>query len=315
MLKHVPDEGRIMCCQFRGDPNSDIYGKWRARVVKDTSLIDEKANVYLCVSAMKKNDRGEFRRRKENFVGGLVLMIDDIGDGKGSKFDLSILDSLQPTALIETSPRNFQATYFFDSLITDMELFDALIRSFIERKFLGSDTGQAGVNRVFRPPIGINGKPKYIKDGKAWHVNLSNWEPALRYSVEEIAEAFNLTLTKANRLAKDPAILKGNKAGRIHAFISVRSSLRSAGMIKREEADYSGWIQIECPWTDSHSDRADTGAAIRVPAPENEWYGGFRCHHGHCEGKGWSDLTSWLAQEQAVVLDMINDNAPERWVM
>ena len=314
MQIHLPEEGRIMACQFRGDPNSDIYGKWRARVVHGDGMIDEMANVYLCVSAMKKNNRGEFRRRKENFAGGLLLMIDDVGGGKGAKFPLELLDPLPPTALIETSPGNFQATYFFDRLITDLELFDALIRAFIKRQFLGVDTGQAGVNRVFRPPIGVNGKSKYEQRGQLWKVCLSDWRPELRYSVEEIAKAFSLHLTPINRLPKDPNIIEGHKAGRIRAFISVRASIRAAGMIKREEADYSGWIQIECPWIDQHSDKADTGAAMRIPAPENEWYGGFRCHHCHCEGKGWSDLTNWLASEQTVVLELINDNAPEVWV-
>ena len=70
----------------------------RAYVLDNYRLIDEAANIYVCVSAMKKNDRGEFRRRKENFCGGLLLMIDDLGTGKGAKFPLEILEPLPPTA-------------------------------------------------------------------------------------------------------------------------------------------------------------------------------------------------------------------------
>lgn len=309
MMKFVPPEGRIMSCQFRGDPNSDIYGKWRAKVAKP-HLIDEGANVYLCVSAMKKNARGEFRRRKENFAGGILLMIDDVGDGPGSKFPLSLIDPLPPTAMVETSPGNFQATYFFDRLIDNMNEFDALIRAFIEKQFLGNDTGQAGVNRVFRPPIGVNGKAKYRSGGKPWKVVMHDWEPSRRYSIKQIATAFELTLVRENRITKDTGVLNSLKAERIRNFISVRAALRSAGMIKREEPDYSGWIQITCPWIGDHSDSADTGAAIRIPAMENEWVGGFRCHHGHCEGKGWRELTDWLASNIIEALDMINANAP-----
>ncbi|RPI08347.1 MAG: hypothetical protein EHM65_10430, partial [Acidobacteriales bacterium] len=151
MKRLLPSDGRVMMCAFRGSPEDDLRGKWRAQVLNYADQVDEMANVYLCVSAMRKNARGEFRRRKENFAGGLLLMIDDVGDGKGSKFPLALLNPLPPTALIETSPGNFQATYFFKELVTDLVEFDALIRAFIERQFLSNDTGMAGVNRVFRP--------------------------------------------------------------------------------------------------------------------------------------------------------------------
>lgn len=312
MKRFVPDDARIMTCQFRGDPNADIQGKWRARVINYASAIDDRANVYLCVSAMRRNDRGEFRRRKENFAGGLLLMIDDLGDGPGAKFPLSTIDALPPTALIETSPGNFQATYFFDRLITDMKEFDALIRAFIERKFLGNDTGQAGVNRVFRPPAGINGKPKYFDEaGRPWEVRCATWNPERRYSVQQIVAAFGLELIKENQKPRDPRVLAGEKGERIRTFVGVRADLRAAGMLKREEADYSGWIPIYCPWTENHTGGADNGAAIRLPEVENEWFGAFRCHHGHCDGKGWRDLTDWLAEQQSELLDLINGNAKD----
>lgn len=311
MARFVPPEARIMTCQFRGDPNSDIYGKWRARVMRDPSFVDEGANVYLCVSAMKQNARGEFRRRKENFAGGLLLMIDDIGreGAKGAKFPLSVIKPLPPTAMIETSPGNFQAMYFFDRLVDDMELFDALIRAFIERQFLGADTGQAGVNRVFRPPAGINGKPKYHdENGQPWRVRLAGFDPSRRYGVEEIARAYGLSLVRGRRV---PRGATGGKGDKIRNFMNVRGALRAAGMLKREEADYSGWIPVTCPWTHHHTDGADNGAAIRLPEPENDWVGAFRCHHGHCEGRGWRDLTEWLAAEQLEMLELTNRNSGE----
>lgn len=312
MGRFVPDDARIMSCQFRGDPNDDQIGKWRSRVITRANAVDDFCNVYLCVSAMRKNDRGEFRRRKENFAGGLLLMIDDIGDGKGSKFPRSVLDPLPPTAMIETSPGNFQGVYMFDSLVTGMEEFDALIRAFIQKQFLASDTGMAGVNRVFRPPIGINGKEKYKTDGKPWRVRMESWNPVRRYSVAQIAKAFGLTLTRPVRAPRDLGVMTAAKAERIRAFVEVRSALRSAGMIKREEADYSGWMQAQCPWVYNHTGGVDNGAAIRLPEVENEWHGAFRCHHGGCDGKGWRELTDWVAEEQAEILNLINNNARDK---
>jgi len=310
MRSMLPEDGRVVAAQFRGDPNSDVYGKWKAIVLNSVSQIDDLSNVYLCVSAMKRNQRGEFRRRKENFAGGLLLMIDDVGTGPGAKFPLSTLDALAPTALVETSPDNYQAMYFFDKRVEDLETFDALIRAFIQRKFLGTDTGQAGVNRVFRPPAGINAKPKYFdEEGRPWRVKLHNFAPERRYSVSEIATAFGLSLVRRRSAPKDAGRQLAARSDRIRHFIETRSTLRSAGWIKQEEPDYSGWIHIRCPWTHDHTGGVDNGAAIRLPEVENDWYGAFRCHHGHCGEKGWRSLTDWLNSDLEDVLEATNDDA------
>lgn len=307
MKRYVPEHARIMSCQFRGDPNDEIPGKWKARVLGNAGMVDDGANVYLCVSAMQRNDRDEFRRRKENFAGGLLLMIDDIGAGKGSKWPLSVLDPLQPTALIETSPGNFQAMYFFDRLVTDMNKFDALIRAFIHAKFLDTDTGQAGVNRVFRPPAGVNGKAKY----GGWKVRLAEWNPHLRYSPAEIADAFGLKVEVARPVKIDQGYLGAMRKAGTEAFVRVWAALDGAGML-RGEPDYSDWTQMRCPWVEEHTGGVDSGAAIRLPKEENQWQGGFRCHHGHCIHKGWRDLTHWLAESDAEMLAMTNENSEPR---
>jgi hypothetical protein len=301
MYKYVPAEARIMACQFRGDPNSDIKGKWRSTPIKSVAQLDGGANIYFAVSAMKRNEEGEFRRRKVNFAGGILLMIDDIGDGPGSKFPMSLIDALSPTCLIETSPNNHQAVYMFDSLITDDNLFDRLINGFIAKQFLGKDTGMAGINRVFRPPFGINGKPKY----GGWTVKANTWKPKNRYSINAIAAAFGIDLSEQG-INRKPHGATIAKADAIQAFVQVRTALRSAGMLKREEADRAGWQDIVCPWTEEHTGAIDNGAAIREPAEENLWVGAFRCHHGGCDGRGWRELTDWLAENDADVLAAIN---------
>ena len=308
MKREVPEGAEVMLCQFRGDPNADIKGKWRAHVIDDASIADQRANVYVCVSAMKKNARGEFRRRKDNFAGGLLLMIDDLGAGKGAKFPLSLIEHAPPTALIETSPDNFQAVYMFEKAITDLNTFDALIKAFIEAQFLGKDTGMAGVNRVFRPPVGVNAKPKYEVDGKPWQVRMTEWRPESRWTVEGLVKAFGLTLKR-----KGPRLPRGateDKAANIRAFVDVRNALKDAGMMKRDAPDMAGWTEMRCPWTIEHTGQKDNGAAIRLPAPENRFFGSFKCHHGNCDGRGWRELTDWLAEEQGQVLEDLNNNAP-----
>jgi len=307
MRTGVPDEARIILCQFRGDPAPDnpIKWKWKPHVLNDVSQIDEKANVYLCVSAMKRNERGEFRRHKRNFAGGLLLMIDDIGTGKGAKFPMSIIDPLPPTALIETSPDNYQAIYIFKEPITDPEYFDRLIKAFIKKEFLGKDTGMAGINRVFRPPAGINGKPKY--DG--WAVRLAEWHPENRPTPEQIIKSFDLVLPrKSNRVIVNAHI---DKAEQIRAFLATHEVIRGAGMLKAKSYDLGGWQDIRCPWTDDHTGSVDNGAAIAIPSEENGWTGAFKCHHGACEKKVFRDLTEWVNDEVAHMLAMVNDQAGE----
>lgn len=307
MAQHVPADARIMLCQFRGDPHADIRGKWRAKPLDNLELIDPLANVYLTVAAMKRNAAGEFRRRKDNFAGGLLLMIDDLGSGPGSKFSLNLVEPLPPTALIETSPKNYQAVYMFRELVTNINEFEALIRAFIARQFLGQDTGMAGVNRVFRPPAGVNGKPKY----GGWKVGLAEWRPGARYDVGDLVKAFSLDLHPRGAIVPRGATV--NKADQLRAFGNVQNELRLAGMLKDEEPNMDGWQAIHCPWRANHTAEADNGAGIRMPADENGWVGAFRCHHASCEGKGWRDLTEWLAEQQLDVLTDVNNTAPQRW--
>lgn len=307
---YVPEHARVLFCQFRGSPNDDVPGKWRARVARDPDNLDPWANIYVCVSAMQRNDAGEFRRRKENFAGGLCLMVDDLGTGLGAKQPLTTIDPLPPSALIETSPENFQAIYLFDKLETNEAQFDALIRAFVQNTLISpANSGMDGINRVFRPPFGVNGKEKYAREGKPWAVRMAAFNPERRYSVEQIAEAFGLSLVAENRVRRASDYLAAVQPERRKAFLDLYRVMRSAGMLKREEPNRSGWIDIICPWKDDHSDGADNGASIRVPDEENEYYGAFRCHHGHCEGKGWRDLTDWLATEAAEILEAVNATA------
>lgn len=301
MQRYVPDGAAVMCCQFRGDPADDIQGKWRARPVTRIAQLDDEANVYLTVSAMHRNAAGEFRRRKENFAGGLLLMIDDVGAGPGSKFPLALLDAAPPTALIETSPANHQAVYMFDGVMSDEREFNALINGFIAKQFLGKDTGMAGVNRVFRPPYGVNGKAKY----NGWAVRAASWRPEARYAPHALAAAFGIHIAD-HMGVRAPMRATIGAADGIRAFVAVRSALRDAGMLKRDEPDMAGWQDVVCPWTDGHTAAANNGAAIREPAAENGWCGAFRCHHGSCTGKGWRELTGWLAENQAELLESVN---------
>lgn len=307
LTKGLARDERAMICQFKGDPNADADPRrWRARVIDDPRLANPKANIYLCVSAMKRNAKGEWRRRAENFAAGLCLMVDDLGDGEAAKFPLNTIDGAPPTALIETSKGNFQAVYMFDEPLRNAALFKRLIAGFIECKFMGKDTGMAGVNRVFRPPFGINGK---IGRG-GWLVRLERFEPERRYAPVALAEALGIRLQEEARPA--PRGATADKASLIRTFISVRRMLQRAGMVKKDP-DLAGWAEIECPWVNEHTGRINNGAAIRIPAEENGWSGAFRCHHGNCNDRHWRELTDWVTTELALELNDANNDAEARF--
>lgn len=70
-------------------------------------------------------------------------------------------------------------------------------------------------------------------------------------------------------------------------------------------------MDIRCPWTGDHTGQVDNGAALGLPSAENGWTGAFKCHHGSCEDRRFRDLTEWVSEEMAEVLEMVNANAPD----
>ena len=287
----LPEDERIIVCHFLGDPDEAGIPAWRPRPWRPgkecAAGLDE--NVYATVASFRKASDNTWRRRGELFAAGRSLMIDDLG----TKLPMDTVAPLKPSAMVETSPGNYQCWYFLAEPVTDRLRFDALIRAFIAQQLLGGvDTGMSGVTRVGRLPLGRNGKAKY----GGWSVRLAEWDPERRVTAEELIRAYGLRLEGQMRPMR--RVLPSDLQLRGEMFVAHFRWLQQRGMLKREKPDISGWYEMTCPWVDGHTGRADTGAALREPFEENGWYGAFRCHHGHCLQRGWQDLTDW-----------INDNA------
>jgi len=298
----MPDDERLILCAFHGDPNSVPLGAWKPRAWragKDCPSTPEQ-NAFVTVSSFRRAADGTWRRRGEVWAAGRALMIDDLG----TKVPLATIAPLPPTALIETSPSNFQAWYFLSEPERDRWRFDAMIRAFIDQRLAAADPGMSGVTRVGRLPRGANGKPKY---GGAWPTRAHVWAPERRVSGEELIEGFGLKLAGRRRLGME-RLVPEEGAVRVEMFEAALGWLRQNAMLKRETPDASGWIEMTCPWVDQHTGRADTGAAIRLPEAENSYYGAFRCHHGHCVNRGWPQLTEWIAEISAERLERVSDD-------
>jgi hypothetical protein len=293
----LPEDERMIVCAFSGDPNVAEKNAWKPRPWRpgDDVNLPYSWNGYITVSSFNIAQDNTWRRRGALYAAGRALMVDDIG----TKVDASAVNGLPPSAVVETSPGNFQYWYFLTEPERDALRFDGVIRAFISGKLMGADPGMAGVTRVGRIPGFSNNKKKY--DG---------WVVATReltdrtYSIEELLEAFKLQImgrqAPLKKLPTEEAIERNRN------FMEIYKFLRQRAMLKREDPDAGGWTEIECPWIDSHTAKANTGAAISEPSEENYFYGGFRCHHGHCAERGWQDLCDWVNELAAEELDAAN---------
>ena len=292
----MSDEERIIICGFVGDPHDVGPAAWRPRPWKlgKEFPIDFTANGYTTVACFKKASDGTYRRRSETFSRGLALMIDDVG----TKVDASIL-GLPPSARIETSPNNEQWWYFLSEPEPDAARFDGVIRAFIHGKLLGADPGMSGITRVGRVPGFQNSKKAY----GGWTVKLNEINN-LRYTIEELLRGFGLSIMGR----REPRVKLHSEEAieRNRSFMTAYKFLDQRNMLKRAEPDPSGWTEMRCPWVEDHTGSSDTGAAIREPAAENDYYGAFRCHHGHCNDKGLGDVTDWINDLSIEELDNAN---------
>jgi hypothetical protein len=289
----TPDE-RLILCGFPGDPYEAGPAAWRPRPWAPGREIPfgPTDNAYVTVGAFKRAADGTYRRRTETFTAGLALMVDDVG----TKVDRTFVEAMQPTWKIETSPGNEQWWYFLHEPERDMARFDGLIRAFIHGKLLGADPGMSGVTRVGRLPGHLNGKKAYGGwTTRVTEANGSRWTP------QELLDGFGLQI-RGQRVMREKLPTE-EALERNRMFMNVYKWLDQRSMLKRHEPDPSGWTEMSCPWVDGHTGGVDNGAAIREPAPENDYYGAFRCHHGHCVEKGWSHLTEWVNEESIEELE------------
>jgi hypothetical protein len=304
----LPDDERLILCGFVGDPETAGPTAWRPRPWRPGReiVLSPKANGYVTVGSFRRAGDGSFRRRTETFAAGLALMVDDVGTKVplGSMVAENGYPILPPSAIVETSPGNFQWWYFLAEPERDMVRFDGVIRAFISGKLLGADPGMSGVTRVGRIPGFVNGKAKH----NGWVVRLVTLDDR-RYTIGEMLDAFKLTIN-GRRVIREQLPTE-DAIERNRAFSGVFKFLGQRGMLKKEHPDPSGWTEMSCPWIGDHTNGADTGAAIREPAAENDYYGAFRCHHGHCADKGWSELTEWINELAAEELAAAGDRDAE----
>lgn len=290
LFRYMPPDQRAVLCSVAGDP-STVEGKAWGGIpwAKGTRcpLLPSRNN-YVAISSFRANTEGRWRRRKDQFAATHAIMVDDIG----TKLDVKMLPAgLAPTMVVETSPGNYQVTYMLSEPLYDQGEAEEAVRQMIAQLTEGGvDPGMAGVTRVLRLPGGINGKPKYERDGKVWSCRLAYWRPDIRTRWVDLCRAFGVVHKQKVYAEPDGPVTLERKRG----FALVLEGLESLHRVKKKAR---GWVDIKCPWVLEHSDRADTGSAVAYPAQANGFFGGYRCHHGHCQHRNWADLEDWVATQ------------------
>jgi RepB DNA-primase from phage plasmid len=282
---------------FGGDPATN--GRWGAMPWmkgKPLPTLNPFANNYVCVSSFYSTPENKFYRRKVLFASLHCVMIDDLG----TKLPMSDL-KMKPSALIETSPGNFQAWLFLAqpirTIIGAETLINEMIRAGISAEM---DPGMKGVTRVARVPGGSNGKAKYRGPGdEVWPQVVHEADLSLRYDPSAIAEAYGLDLTP-RREAPPPMLPRSGV------------DIERAGIVKwlklfgnHKEQIREGYHEIVCPWAEAHSDKGTTGTYYMEPEALNSYHGGFVCHHGHCMDRDISDLVGWVRAQKDSITSVI----------
>lgn len=295
------DKDRVHVCGFSQDPHDlDKLGLrhyWAGGPAwQILGGFKRSWSQYFAISTFKPDpNTGRQRRIKALHELTYVITFDDVGvtgvgSGTTAKVPWTAL-KLPPSYVLETSPGNFQVGYvlaFPEPRAGKVSgLLDLLVGSGLVSG--GKDPGMKGVTRYVRLPEGSNTKTKYVTDTSAGFPNrMAHWAPGDTYTLEDIAEAHGFL----GELEDYPDNLgSGTGAGTRVADPGsdiLLDAMARAGIVRgRLPSDV--W-DIECPFIEEHTGRADSGSA---------YLGGgyFKCHHGHCEDRPHEDFVEKFKNE------------------
>jgi hypothetical protein len=161
---------------FTESPTAKGGAKWTGKATYLDS-VDETpfGNSYFSVSALRKSDKGNHRRR-ENFSRLHCVVLDD-----ANKCDLS------PSWKLETSPNNYQVGFILDEPIEDIDVAARLHSALGDLELIKVDPSGNNVVRYVRLPVGVN--TKY--EGAPPH-RLALWTPDLRVNLRDFCESLGI---------------------------------------------------------------------------------------------------------------------------
>lgn len=330
LSKGVPEDQRIMTVYAEeATVQVDASGKkvnkgfW-PKPWKEGKFIPQDKNCYVCISSMiktpnHKTNEMRYWRTEAGFGLGLAMMVDDIGDGIGSKGELGLeyfMNTLPPTVIVETSPRNYQLWYFFEKPLDSLIHFKAFLSSFVAQVLKkGGDNTIKDVTRVGRLPCGYNNKRtdpegpfKYIEEGRPYRVRIHSKDYSRRYTPEEISQRFGFTVVipQKREIQIDEDEYKYDSIWLSMAQKILDRAKLGEGSGGEVVENMSGKFRIRCPWGEEHTNGDPYGAYFRGPIIGAEHEFVFGCAHDcHRKGEG---KKGWTAFVDEVVMPVIEAN-------
>lgn len=286
--------GKAHVTGFADDP-SDIVNErrglcWGGGFAKDRlSRFTSDMNQYFTISLFKpEEETGRAVRRKANFDGCFVIVADDVKE----KLPLeNVLKLPPPTYKLLSSAKSEQWGWVLSEACEDEDKVNNLLDGLVAKGLApdGRDPGMKGITRYVRLPEGSNTKSNRFVDGKPFKCGVTEWNPRKFYSIEELAEVFDIDLNAKRDQAGSGMWLEAeNPVVKNHPVLPLFN-------ITGYGAD--GWIRVDCPNGAKHSGGDLSGAAVQV---QNNGALFFQCHHGACNGN--SDNSKKLTGPRVVAL-------------
>ena len=247
---------------FFDDPgaiNQDRRGICWAGGEAGSWQFEDGENQYFTISLFNKTGSNRANRRKANFKQCHVIVADDVKE----KLPIERVEMLpEPSYKLLTSAGSEQWGWILKTPCNERGVVEALLDGLVAKGLApdGTDPGMRGVTRYVRLPEGTNTKASRNN----FKCEMLSWEPGLRYTMEGLAEVFDIDLTQ--------------KAEAVVEVVDMPDHpIWGAVTVTGHGAD--GWVRIDCPNAAAHTDGDVSGAAVRILA------GGdiqVKCHHGHC---------------------------------
>lgn len=261
---------------FRDDPSAIPQDRmpicWAGKQFEDYDFrLPTGTNQYFCISTFNRVD-GRAVRRKSEFLYCYVIVADDVKD-KVPEHRATLLPA--PSWRLETSPGNEQWGWILIVPAGERWRVDNLLDGLVAMGLApdGVDPGMKGVTRYVRLPEGWNNKAKY---GDPFKCRMLEWRPERKVTMEALAAPFGVDLNARRSDDKDYAGADGGYPDHpVFNHIEILCDAPDGGYL------------IRCPWDHEHGDRAGSGTWLTINADSSL---GFRCHHGHCQGRGVQDF-------------------------
>ena len=199
----------------------------------------------------------------------LFMMLDDIGTK-------SNMPPLTPTAIVETSPGNYQWWYAYSDQPT-VEEHCAALEAIAAAGY--TDPGATNAVRNCRLPGSVNVKP----GREAFVCKQMFFDPSREFTLAQICEEFGVTPAEPGTARQITFRVKDTGNDNVLAWLNENSLVTS-------NVNAEGWCGIVCP---NHAEHTDGQIEARYKPLDRS----FCCYHSHCDHIDSRFFCDWVAEQ------------------